>query len=68
MLRFVTYVQWRSSAGSIFVVNNQWGEWMLLIVVATSDLLGANPCKLWDLSLCSEGPIFAKKSVKWSLN
>ena len=38
---FVTYVQWWSRAGPIFMVNDQWRELLVLIFVA-SDLLGAN--------------------------
>ena len=54
---FVTYVQWWSRAGPIFMVNDQWRELLVLIFVA-SDLLGANPCKSWDLSV-----FFAKRGL-----
>ena len=56
---FVTYVQWGSRAGPIFVVNDQWGEWLVLIFMA-SDLLGANPCKSWNLSV-----FFAQRDLFW---
>ena len=35
---FVTYVQWGSRAGPIFVVNDQWGEWLVLIFVTTAGI------------------------------
>ena len=66
---FVTYVQWGSSAGPIFMVNDQWGEWLVLIFMATA-LLEANPYKSWDFCVffALDGPIFTKNLLKYSLN